>query len=185
MSGLKGDTNDRTKYQKKWRDILGWAKDERIDALCIQEHNCGTAQFGRLKQLATAFQYCLILAHREGEVETEEGSRGGAALLLNRRSFEAGAEEDEEQTAHDGRIAMREVAWEGMLFKIASMYVPAEADYRKRFINKMNRSGTLDKDTIVGGDYNCVIRVQDDVLCSEERARRQPYANAHGPLLTN
>ena len=79
---------------------------------------------------------------------------------------------------------MREVAWEGMLFKIASMYVPAEADYRKRFINKMNRSSTLDKDTIVGGDYNCVIRVQDDVLCSEERARRQPYANAHGPLLT-
>ena len=49
---------------------------------------------------------------------------------------------------------MREVAWEGMLFKIASMYVPAEADYRKRFINKMNRAGTLDKDTIVGGDYN-------------------------------
>ena len=81
VSGLKGDTNDRTKYQKKWREILSWAKEERIDALCIQEHICGSAQFGRLRQLATAFQYCLILGHKEGEAETAEGSRGGAALL--------------------------------------------------------------------------------------------------------
>ena len=76
--------------------------------------------------MATAFQYCLILAHKEGELETEEGSRGGAALLLNRRSFEVGAEKDEITTDHDGRLAIREVAWEGMIFKIASMYVPAE-----------------------------------------------------------
>ena len=46
--------------------------------------------------------------------ETAEGSRGGAALLLNKRSFEVGAEKDEITTNQDGRLAIREVAWEGM-----------------------------------------------------------------------
>ena len=120
VAGLKQDTNDRNTYQPKWREILSWAKEEHIDALCIQEHNCGPSQYNRLRQMASAFQYCLILAHKEGELETEEGSRGGAALILNKRSFEAGTEEDEITTSHDGRLAIREVAWEGMILKINS-----------------------------------------------------------------
>ena len=134
--------------------------------------------------MASAFQYCLILAHKKGELETEEGSRGGAALLLNKRSFEAGAEEDQITTEHDGRLAIREVAWEGMIFKISSMYAPAEADYRKRFINKLHRTSTLDKETIIGGDFNCVINISHDVQYSDERRQRRPYANMHGPLMT-
>ena len=53
--------------------------------------------------MASAFQYTLILAHKEGEIETAEGSRGGAALLLNKRSFEAGAENDEITTSQERR----------------------------------------------------------------------------------
>ena len=79
---------------------------------------------------------------------------------------------------------IREVAWEGMVLKIASMYVPAEADYRKRYINKLHRTSTLDKEMIVGGDFNCVINVGHDVQYSNEREQRRPYANMHGPLLT-
>ena len=119
------DTNNRNTYQPKWKEILSWAKEEHLDALCIQEHNCGPAQYNRLKQMASAFQYTLILSHKEGEIETAEGSRGGAALLLNKRSFEAGAENDEITTNQDGRLAIREVAWEGMILKIASIYVPS------------------------------------------------------------
>ena len=36
VAGLKQDTNDRNQYKPKWREILSWAKEEHIDALCIQ-----------------------------------------------------------------------------------------------------------------------------------------------------
>ena len=71
-----------------------------------------------------------------------------------------------------------------MIFKLASIYVPAEADYRKRYINKLHRTATLDKETIIGGDFNCVIKVDHDVQYSNQRELRRPYANLHGPLLT-
>ena len=105
--------------------------------------------------MASAFQYTLILAHKEGEIETAEGSRGGAALLLNKRSFEAGAENDEITTNQDGRLAIREVAWEGMIFKIASIYVPSEADYRKRYIIFFFGCGNLFFTDLIHIHYLC------------------------------
>ena len=71
-----------------------------------------------------------------------------------------------------------------MIFKIASIYIPAEADYRKKYVNKLHRTSALDKDTIIGGDFNCVINIGHDVQYSSEREQRRPYANLHGPLLT-
>ena len=98
VQGLKTDTTDTDHYQPKLKKILNWAKEHNIDAICIQEHNCGTKEFNRLRNGCNTFGYCLIMARRdlpEGR-EEEDGpassTRGGAALLLRTRSFEAGAE---------------------------------------------------------------------------------------------
>ena len=65
VQGLKMDTTDSDHYQPKLKKLLHWAKQHNIDAICIQEHNCGTNEFNRLRNGCNAFGYCLIMARRD------------------------------------------------------------------------------------------------------------------------
>ena len=55
VQGLKMDTTDSDHYQPKLKKLLHWAKQHNVDAICIQEHNCGTNEFNRLRNGCNAF----------------------------------------------------------------------------------------------------------------------------------
>lgn len=101
--------------------------------------------------------YCVILGRKELRPDELEGhnlmsTRRGAALLLRTRAFTAGAEEDEEQTSHSGRIAMREVVlWEEQVYQFASIYAPAMTEERTDFWNSLIADNPFSADTILGG----------------------------------
>ena len=63
--------------------------------------------------------------------------------------------------ARNGRLARRAVVWEDTVIELMSVYIPATAGERKRYLSKLLRNSPLNRDTIVGGDFNCVI----DVSC--------------------
>ena len=189
VQGLKRDTTDSDHYQPKLKKLLHWAKKHNVDAICIQEHNCGTNEFNRLRNGCNAFGYCLIMARRdlpEGRAEEDNSAlstRGGAALLLRTRSFEAGAEESEEQAHHNGRVATREVVWEEQVLQLASIYVPAAPGQRRAFLNNLIARNPLQRNAIVGGDFNTVIKVSEDVQFMSDQRNRQGYQNLHGAIL--
>ena len=65
--------------------------------------------------------------------------------------------------------------------ELASTYVPASARERKIFLNKLLHDNPLNRDTIVGGDFNCVIDVNKDVCYATGVDRT--YQNHHAPLV--
>ena len=163
VAGLKMDLTISEHYCRKSKALLSWARDQKLDVLFIQEHNCGKNEFGRMKILANLFGYSVTMASRRQTPGEEESSRGGAAILTRKLSFPAGAEDDEYQETHGGRLARRTVVWEDMVIELASTYIPASARERKIFLNKLLHDNPLNRDTIVGGDFNCVIDVNKDV----------------------
>jgi exonuclease III len=122
----------------------------------------------------------------EGRAEEDNSApstRGGAALLLRTRSFEAGAEESEEQAHHNGRVATREVVWEEQVLQLASIYAPAAPCQRRAFLNNLIARNPLQRNAIVGGDFNTVIKVSEDVQFMSDQRNRQGYPNLHGAIL--
>ena len=64
------------------------------------------------------------------------------------------------QEEYDGRLARRAVVWEDTVIELVSVYIPATAGDRKRYLNKLLQNSPLNRDTIVGGDFNCVINIK-------------------------
>ena len=143
VAGLKMDLTISEHYCRKSKALLTWARDKKIDVLFIQEHNCSKNEFGRMRVLTNMFGYTVTLASRRRAPGEDDISRGGAAILTRKLSFPAGAEEDEYQETHGGRLAKRSVVWEDMVIELASIYVPASARERKIFINKLLQDNPL------------------------------------------
>ena len=107
------------------------------------------------------------MANRKQNHLSQESTRGGGAVLTRKLSFPAGAEEDEYQEDYEGRLARRSVVWEDTVIELVSAYIPASAarqgTHRKRYLNKLLQDSPLNRDSRVGGDFNCVLDINKDV----------------------
>ena len=170
VAGLNDTTN------KKMGGLLRWANEINLDILCIQEHNGSQDKLTPWKNLAHRAGFCIALGADRGH-----SVRGGTAILARKSTFSL---ENADSCVHcefSGRLTRMKVVWEGKQLTFVSMYVPVQAERRKEFLVKLQRAGSLGRNSIVMGDFNCVENEQLDVRYAEDNGT--VYDNAHHGLL--
>ena len=71
----------------------------------------------------------------------------------------------------------------GRPLKVASMYVPAQAQERERFIRRLALTNCLEETEIIGTGANCVPNVKLDV--KHTNSSMHQYSNLHARKLEN
>ena len=155
---------------------MRWTRENELDILCIQEHNAGHAKGKEWIRIARANGYCLKIGTR-GEVST----RGGAAILARMTTFDLSEKDAGRCKELEGGMASIICKWQGHTTKFVSLYVPSQADDRKLYLTRLKRAGSISKNSIVLGDFNCVENTTLDVLYQEDNGSK--YANHHAGLL--
>ena len=83
--------------------------------------------------------------------------RGGSLIIVDTRQLTVRS-----TPVVEAGLVTAEVEWGGVTFNLASLYAPAKAPERLRFLDGL--AAKLTKDTILGGDFNCVPDVTLDVF---------------------
>ena len=134
----------------KWRDTHG------INVLCAQEHNLDPKDKAALERLATSKGMTAAIsfapANNAGEFP------GGVMLIFDNKMLTL------KSVTHnfDGYIAAT-AEWGGTIVEVAGVYAPSTNDGTVREDFFASLKGKVTKDTIAGGDYNCVPDVTLDV----------------------
>ena len=153
------------------------AEKKKVDILLIQEHNLTQDWEGSVEEITAnrGYHACIGYVTRSG----------GAAVFARKQTFPL---IDEQPTTGEsslsGRIATMKIPMpDGRPLKVASMYVPAQAQERERFIRRLTLTSCLEETDILGTDANCVPNVKLDV--KHRNGCKRQYSNLHARKLEN
>jgi exonuclease III len=143
--------------------LLRQAKQLRVDVIFLQEHN-----LTRLK--ARDFEFLVGKKGWKAAISTAgltpRSSRGGTAVLV--REDIPGLTEfhiDVDRNRGDslkGRLSSVTLEVDGKTLNLGSVYVPVIPSERKQFIIDCVKSPSINKHSILQGDWNCVEEVSVD-----------------------
>ena len=153
------------------------ADKKKVDILLIQEHNFTQEWETKIEEITTnrGYHACIGYVTRSG----------GAAIFARRQAFPMNdGQKVTTESALGGRIATMTIPMpNGKPLKVASMYVPAQAQDRERFIRRLALNSCLDGSEILGTDANCVPNVRIDVKHTD--SSKHTYSNLHARKLEN
>ena len=159
--------------KNKIGSVLARAKAARIDIVLLQEtHYYNDSYHSKKSGLLNSIKskdYKPYLSH----ATTEDISAGVAICILADSRSVTIPEGATLTTIIPGRaISLRcNINEEGVT--IANLYAPANPTKRKQFYKTLTENKKLPKNTIVGGDFNCV----DDVNLDTQKNTGNQYAN--------
>ena len=126
------------------------ADKKKVDILLIQEHNFTQEWETKIEEITAnrGYHACIGYVTRSG----------GAAVFARRQAFPMNDEKKvTTESSLGGRIATMTIPMpNGKPLKVASMYVPAQAQDRERFIRRLALTSCLEGTEILGTDANCV-----------------------------
>ena len=153
------------------------ADKKKVDILLIQEHNLTQDWENRVEEITDnrGYHACIGYVTRSG----------GAAIFIRKQAFPMKDEQTVTgDTALGGRVATMTIPMpSGRPLKVASMYVPAQAQDRERFIRKLALTSCLEGTEVLGTDANCVPNVSIDVRRNANT--KSQYSNLHARKLEN
>ena len=130
------------------RNADKWRAKEGVTVICAQEHNLDPAREDELQRIAASrgFRAVFGFAPAQGQNGVHWG---GTLILCDERSVSVSHVHVETED-----LTRVSIEWNGRKWDIASVYVPVSPAKRLTFIATLTTK--LTKQTIVGGDWNCV-----------------------------
>ena len=150
VTGLQGEKGEQ-KFERFCATVARWVREGHVNAICGQEHNLDPLKVLDYKRVAQVFNLHLNIGF-----STSPCHRGGCFILA-----------DEQTLPHkktrfiEPSLVCADYDFNGTNLEIASVYAPSDANQRLNFFSHIKQK--LSKNTIAGGDWNCVPSVILDV----------------------
>ena len=128
----------------------------KYNVLLIQEHKLDKAS---AKQAVSFCEARGIAAHFS--IRADEAAREGAAVLVKLATLGMQQDGVSFEECADSKCTVATFITNGRKEIVASVYLPTRPQERGTTIEQIVKSKILERATIVGGDFNCVLRPMD------------------------
>ena len=157
---------------KALREFQKWKTERKINIATFQEHNLDPKDEEDLIRKAKLKNITLIIGFAD---KAPDGvHRGGVLIMCDETTIT-----HKSTKVRSAGIVKIDVTWGGKEIEFAGIYAPAKSLERVNFFQTLRNQ--INKNTIIGGDWNCVPDVTLDIQSPNPLA----YSNIGARLLTD